>query len=115
VIDLQTYIILLLIIAAFGMAYIFRVLYQQMRLFRKHISDPELRHFRYLLFAISLVIIIMGLIPITINFISLFVETNQPATVSSTSLVYSLSVHIQSLLLSYLLWRIYRNAGDDDS
>jgi Trk-type K+ transport system membrane component len=114
-IELQTYIILLLIIAAVGMGYIFRVLWQQIRLFRKKINDVELRHFRYILFAISLVIIIMGLIPITINLINLFVETNRPQTVSSTSLVYSLSVHIQSLLLSYLLWRIYRNAGDDDS
>lgn len=55
----------------------------------------------------------MGLIPITINVDTMFIETGRPNTVQPVSLIYSLAVHIQTLLLSYLLWRIYRLATDD--
>lgn len=114
-IDLKTYILLLLAIAAIGMFYIFRVIKKQVGLFKHPLEDKQVRHFRYTLFAISLVIVVMGLIPIGINIFALFVEnTGRPHTVSALSLVYSLGVHIQSLLLSYLLWRIYRLASDNN-
>ena len=114
-IELKTYIIILLIIAAIGMFYIFRVIKQQRRLFQYHIEDREVRQFRYTLFAISIVIVVMGLIPIAINLFTLFVDSGgRPRHVSWLSVVYSFGVHIQSLLLSYLLWRIYRLAANSN-
>ena len=110
-IDLQTYVIILLIIAAIGMSYIFRVLREQRRLFKFKVEDRDVRHFRYVLLAISIVIVVCGLIPIGINLYTLLVSTaGRPHTVSGLSLIYSLGVHIQSLLLSYLLWQIYKLA-----
>lgn len=110
-IDLKTYVVVLLAIAAVGMYYIFRVIREQKRLFKYAIEDRDIRHFRIVLFIISLVIVIMGSIPIAINLYTLFVSTaGRPHTVSAISLVYSLGVHIQSLLLSYLLWQLYRLA-----
>jgi hypothetical protein len=112
-VDLKAYVITLLIIAAIGMVFILRVLKKQISLFRYPIMDREIRHFRYVLFLISIVIIVMGLIPISINVYSLFAETERPDQVPIISLVYSLGVHIQSLLLSYLLWQVYKLAANE--
>lgn len=120
-INLVEYILILLAISAVAMFFIFRVIDRQLRLFKRPITEKDIRHFRYTLFGISLVIVVMGLIPIGINLITLIVEvagngnSGRPNTITAISLIYSLGVHIQSLLLSYLLWRIYRLANDDDS
>lgn len=112
-IDLQTYVLILLAIAAIGMFYIFRVIKKQTKLFKTRIEDKQVRHFRYVLFAISIVIVVMGLIPIGINVYALISSgAGRPSQVSMLSFVYSMGVHIQSLLLSYLLWQIYKLAGN---
>ena len=111
-IDLQTYIFILLAISAFAMSFIVRVIIKQLQLYKNPISDPDVRHFRNILFAISLVIVICGLIPIAINVTTLFILTGRQPVVSLLSFIYSLGVHLQTLLLSYLLWRIYRLAND---
>lgn len=112
-IDLIPYILMLLTISAVAMFFIVRVIVKQLGLFKYPITDKTVKHFRNTLFAISLVIIIMGLIPIAINVATLFIETGRPSTVKPVSLVYSLAVHLQTLLLSYLLWRIYRLASEN--
>ena len=66
-IDLVTYVIILLIISAVAMTFIVRVLIKQVRLFKYPIKDSSIRRFRHVLFAISLTIIIMGLIPVGIS------------------------------------------------
>jgi hypothetical protein len=120
-IGLIPYILILLGISAVAMLFIFRVISRQTDLFKRPIAEKDIRQFRITLFAIALVIVIMGLIPITINLITLIVElgdsgdSGRPNTISSLSLVYSLGVHLQTLFLSYLLWRIYRLANDDES
>lgn len=121
-IQILPYIIILLAISAVAMGFIIRVLKRQLGLFKQPLAEKDIKHFRYTLFAISVVIIVMGLIPIAINVITLFIElsgngnSGRPHTVSPISFVYSMGVHLQTLLLSYLLWRIYRLAnGDNDS
>lgn len=112
-IDLIPYITILLAISAVAMFFIVRVLIKQVRLFKYTITDKNVKHFRNTLFAISMTIIIMGLIPIAINIYTMLNQTNRPATVSGLSFVYSLGVHLQTLLLSWLLWRIYRLASEN--
>ena len=111
-IELIPYILILLGISAVAMLFIVRVIVKQISLFKFEIKDNTVKHFRNTLFAISLVIIIMGLIPIGINLATLFIETGRPTTVKPISLIYSLAVHLQTLLLSWLLWRIYRLASE---
>lgn len=112
-IDLQTYVIFLLAIALVGIYYIIRVILKQVKLFRIQ-EEPVIESFRVKLFALSMVILLMGLIPIGINFITLCFETGRPDRVGALSFVYSSNVHLQSLLLSYILWRIYRISGEED-
>jgi hypothetical protein len=121
-IQLVPYTLILLGISAVAMGFIFRVIKKQLGLFKKPLSERDIKHFRYTLFAISIVIVVMGLIPIIINVVTVFIEvggngnSGRPTTVSLISFIYSLGVHLQTLLLSYLLWRIYRLAnGDNDS
>lgn len=112
-IELIPYILVLLGISAVGMYFIIKVLLKQIRLFKYPITDQDISHFRNTLFAISLTVIIMGLIPIVINIATLFIQTGRPETIKPISLIYSLAVHLQTLFLSYLLWRIYRLATSD--
>lgn len=111
--DLQTYVLGLLGISAVGMYYIFRVIKKQINLFR--ITESRaIQAFRKKLFSISVIIVIMGLIPIGINIYTLFNDTTRPDKVPTLSVIYSLGVHIQPLLLSYVLWRIYRLSDDQE-
>lgn len=112
-IELIPYILILLAISAVAMFFIVRVIVKQLSLYKYKITDKTVKHFRNTLFAISIVIIVMGLIPIAINIATLFIETGRPSTVKPVSLVYSLAVQLQTLLLSYLLWRIYRLASEN--
>lgn len=111
-IDLTTYLLILLTIAAVGLFFVIRVIIKQLQLFRQPISDPDVRQFRRVLFAISVAIVITALIPIGINIVSLFVDTGRVDKVPPVSFIYSMNVHIGSLMLSYLLWRIYKLAND---
>lgn len=111
-IDLVPYLLILLTISGIALSFVIRVIIRQVRLFRSPISDPDVRHFRRVLFGISLAIVITAIIPIAINVISLFVDTGRVDKVPPVSFIYSLNVHLGSLLLSYLLWRIYKIASD---
>jgi hypothetical protein len=121
-ISLELYVTILLIISAFSMYFIVGVLIKQLRLLKApFVLDEQydehtrkiLVRFRRVLFVISLTIIIMGMIPIAINILSLCINTGRPKMVSTISLVYSLGVHVQGLLLSYLVSRLYRLASNE--
>lgn len=111
--DLQSYVIFLLIIASVGMFYITRVIRKQIKLF-KITEEPIIQGFRRKLFILSMVIVLFSLVPITINILTLFVDLGRPPKVPFISVVYTAGVHLQSLLLSYVLWRIYRLADEQE-
>lgn len=111
-IDITTYILILLAISGVALSFVIRVILKQLQLFKTPLSDPDVRHFRRVLFAISLAIVLTALIPIGINIISLFIDTGRFDRVPPISFIYSMNVHLGSLLLSYLLWRIYKIASD---
>lgn len=121
-ISLELYVYILLAISAISMYFIFGVLFKQVRLLRTPFEGAEgfdestrkiLVRFRYALFLISLTIIVMGMIPVAINVVTLFIDTGRPPTVKPISLVYSLGVHLQGLLLSYLVSRLYKLASNE--
>jgi hypothetical protein len=112
-IDLIPYILILLTISALAMYFIVRVLIQQVRLYKYPISDRNVSHFRNVLLFISITIIIMGMIPIVINTLILLNIDDAALAVPPSRFVYSVGVQLQTLFLSYLLWRIYRLAKGD--
>lgn len=121
-ITLVPYVLILLAISAVSMYFIGGVIIKQARLLRTPFAQADqydertkkiLHRFRRVLFVISLTIILMGLIPIIINVLTLFVYTGRPHHVATVSLVYSLGVHLQGLFLSYLVSRLYRLAANE--
>lgn len=110
--DLFTYAAILLVMGLASMAFIVVVIRRQLQLFKIPITDTSVRHFRYVLFALALTIIITNLIPVSIDALSLFVNLGRPKEVRMLSVVYAMSVHINALLSSYFIWRLYRLAGD---
>lgn len=112
-ISLIPYILILLAIGIVAMVFIIKVLIKQIHLFKYPIPDKNVSHFRNTLFAISLTIIVMGSVPLAINVYTLFFNTTRPSEVTPISFIYSFAVHLQTLLLSWLLWRIYRLATAD--
>lgn len=121
-IDLTTYVLVLLAISAVSMYLISGVLIKQIRLLRAPFHEADqydeatrkiLIRFRYVLFIISLTIIVMGLVPVAINILTLLIDTGRPATVKPVSFIYSFTVHFQGLMLSYLVSRLYRLAANE--
>lgn len=111
-IDLTTYLLILLAISGLALYFVIRVILRQLQLFKSPLSDPDVRHFRRVLFALAIDIIVTALIPMAINVLSLFYDTGRVDKVPPVSFIYSMNVHLGSLLLSYLLWRIYKIASD---
>lgn len=120
-ITMTTYVLILLAISAVSMYFIIRVLLKQIRLLRAPFEEAEqydehtrdiLRRFRYVLFIISLTIIVMGLVPVTINILTLLINTGRHTEVKAVSFVYSFAVHLQGLMLSYLVSRLYTLASN---
>lgn len=118
-ISIELYVLLLLGISAVSMYLIINVIIKQVRLLRVPFVGYDkktqgiLKRFRYVLFIIALTIIVMGMIPVTINILTLLIDTGRPRVVQPISLIYSLGVHLQGLLLSYLVSRLYRLASNE--
>lgn len=119
---IELYVTILLAISAVSMYFIIGVLIKQIRLLKAPFEQADqydeatrkiLIRFRHVLFIISLTIIIMGIVPIVINLLTLFIDTGRPKTVQPISIVYSMGVHLQGLLLSYLVSRLYRLASNE--
>jgi hypothetical protein len=120
-IDLDLYVIILLLISLVGMTFIFFVVRRQLGLFKLPLGEysektqKQLRHFRITLFAISMTIIISGMIPIALNIYTLLYDTARPDKVPWVSFIYAMGVHLQGLLLSFQMWRLYRLSADNDN
>lgn len=121
-ISLTTYVLVLLAISAVSMYFIIGVLMKQIRLLRAPFVQADqydertrkiLVRFRHVLFTISLTIIVMGLVPVAINILTLLIDTGRPPVVKPVSFVYSFTVHLQALMLSYLVSRLYRLASNE--
>lgn len=120
--SIEIYVLILLAMSAVSMYFIVGVLIKQLRLLKAPFEEAEkydeatqkvLKRFRTILFVISLTIIVMGLIPVGINLLTLFIDTGRPQEVRITSFIYSMGVHIQALLLSYLVSRLYKLASSE--
>ena len=107
------YTLILLGLSALAMVLIVKVLVRQIQLFKQPLSDKRVSHFRNVLFTISLVIIAAGIVLMTINVFTLFTPLAPNLTLSPSYVIYSLAQDVQTLLLAYLLWKIYRLASDD--
>lgn len=103
--------IMLLIGHIGSMFFISFVIKRQLGLF-KIPTIEKLRHFRRILFYLSMGILVGNLIPITIDGLTLFVSTGRPTHVRPVSIAYAMSNAVIELLSAFLVWKLYQLASD---
>lgn len=104
--------IVLLAMHAGSAAYIFNVLRKQASLLRLPI-DTYLKHFRIVLFALSLAIFLGNIIPIFIDGVTLFVDIGRTPSVRPISVLYAVSNALTALVSAYLIHMLYRLAANE--
>jgi hypothetical protein len=103
---------IMLLIGHFGSVFFISfVIKRQLGLFRIP-TVKALRHFRRTLFYLSMGIFLGNMIPITIDALTLFVNTGRPQHVRGISIAYAMSNAIIELLSAYLVWKLYKLASD---
>lgn len=110
-VSIQSLALILALLHIGSVFFISFVIRRQLGLFK--IETPEyLKHFRRVLFTLSVIILIGNIIPIVVDLLTLFVETGRPHQLRVVSVLYALSNAITALVSAYLIWRLYRLAAD---
>ena len=102
----------LLSLHAISSIYIYGVLRKQVALLKAPIT-PALKHFRYVLLSLSVVIFIGNIVPIVIDGLTLFVNTGRPANLRIVSILYAFSNALTALVSAYLIHTLYRLAANE--
>lgn len=108
--DIQTLAAILLAGRLVSVTFIVLVLIKQWRLLKLYV-EPEIRGYRKLFFVLSLIILAGNCIPIIIDTLTLFVETNRNPNVRSLSIFYALSNSATAAVSAFTIWLIYRTSG----
>lgn len=106
-ISITTFAILLLIGHTVAAGFIFSVLRRQAALLRQPI-DRYYRTFRIGLFALSAIIFIGTIVPMIIDTLTLFVETQRPESLYTISIVYASSNMVRDISSALVIWLLYR-------
>jgi len=114
--DIKTIALILLIGRAVSVTFIVLVLWKQWKLLRLPLEPPskEISNFRKLLFFLSCVILVGNFIPIIIDTLTLFVDTQRPAELHVISIMYALSNSFTAAISAFTIWLLYRTALSKD-
>lgn len=104
---------ILLIAHTVSLVFIFRVLRRQYQLMRLPI-DKHLQGFRKVLFLLSCAIFLGNIVPIIIDTLTLFVDTERPSELHTISVVYACSNALTAMASALLIWLLYKIAGQDE-
>jgi hypothetical protein len=121
-VDIKTIALLLLIARAVSVYFIVLVLYRQYKLFGTEIdfklvpnlTTMERKHvyqIRRILFALSCIILLGNLVPIVIDVLTLFINTERPANLRPISIMYAFSNSFTAAFSAIMIWTLYRVAG----
>lgn len=100
--------------------FIGRVIQKQYRLVRLPLQGnytsqtiKDVKHFRLVLLALSLVIFFGNIIPVAIDVITLATDNSlgRNPSVRPISIMYAVSNALTALVSAFLVWIIYRNTG----
>lgn len=121
-VDIQTIALLLLIGRIVSLIFIVLVMYRQFKLFGTTIDFqlvPNLTkmerknvyRIRKLLFALSVVIFLGNMIPVAIDVLTLFTETDRPRSIATISIMYAFSNSFTAAFSAIMIWTLYCVAG----
>lgn len=121
--DIQTIALILLIARVVSVAFIITVLLRQARLFGKQIDfsvvpfltklqRKSVYRIRTVLFTLSVIILLGNLVPIVIDYITLFNnDLGRPANVKLISIAYAFSNALTAMFSAIMIWTLYKLAG----
>lgn len=105
--------ILLLIGHTIAGIFILSVIRRQYELLQQPI-EKYYRTFRIGLFALSCIIFVGILVPIIIDTLTLFVETQRPDRIYTISLIYASSNMVRDIASALVIWLLYRISANSN-
>lgn len=121
--DIQTIALILLVARVLSVIFIVIVLLRQVRLFGKeidfsvvpfltNIQRESVYRIRTVLFTLSVIILLGNLVPVVIDYITLFSDDlGRPASLKPISIAYGFSNALTALFSSIMIWTLYKLAG----
>jgi len=93
--------------------FIYGVIRKQWALMKLPVEN-EIRHFRWVLFLLSVAILIGNIIPIFVDTLTILFNnpTGRPPQVRPISVMYALSNALTALISAYLIHTLYKLAAD---
>lgn len=121
--DIQTIALILLIARVISVVFIISVLLQQIKLFGKPIDFEAVPYLtklqrksvyriRTVLFCLSVVILLGNLVPVVIDYITLFGDSlGRPTSLRPISIAYGFSNALTAMFSAIMIWTLYKLAG----
>lgn len=121
--DIQTIALFLLIARVISVIFIVSVLVRQAKLFGKSIDFSVIPYLtklqrksvyriRTVLFFLSLIILLGNLVPIVIDYITLFSNNlGRPSNLRAISIAYAFSNALTAMFSAIMIWTLYKLAG----
>lgn len=104
------YAVILLIFRVISMSLIIDVIKKQRQLRKRPIKDHKVVSLREDMYKLAILAMAMNIIPIIVDVLTLFSFTTRPATINVVSVVYMFSYSFGTLLLTGIIWRMYRDS-----
>ena len=104
------YALVLLIFRAVSMTLIFDVIRKQRLLRLRPIRDKRAGALREDMYKLAIVAMGVNFVPIAVDVLTIFSYTTRPDTIHPVSVLYMFSYSIGTLLLTAIIWRMYRDS-----
>ena len=106
----ELYALMLLIFHIVSVGLIVDVIRKQIELRRRPIGNKEAKQLREDMYKLAITALALNIIPILVDVFTIFGITTRPNTVGIISIIYMLSYASGTLLLTGIIWRMYRKA-----
>ena len=106
----ELYALMLLIFHIVSVGLIVDVIRKQIELRRRPIGNKEAKQLREDMYKLAITALALNIIPILVDVFTIFGITTRPNTVGIISIIYMLSYVSGTLLLTGIIWRMYRKA-----
>ena len=106
----ELYALMLLIFRIVSVGLIVDVIRKQIELRRRPIGNKEAKQLREDMYKLAITALALNIIPILVDVFTIFGITTRPNTVGIISVIYMLSYASGTLLLTGIIWRMYRKA-----
>ena len=106
----ELYALMLLIFRIVSVGLIVDVIRKQIELRRRPIGNKEAKQLREDMYKLAITALALNIIPILVDVFTIFGITTRPNTVGIISIIYMLSYASGTLLLTGIIWRMYRKS-----